>query len=594
MKKIYQSIIFLVAALFGVGACTDNFEEINTRPDRVTATHPDYIFGLTTVKTLRELTNDNNWFFFGNYTNQWSVIGGSGPHFGFDGRSDRIWNNLYTGALNPLFSIINNPEYAENPEFTNRIAIAKIWRSYVFSQLVGLYGPLPYTDACNGQATIMYDKEEDVYRGILNELKEAYEALKTTGDKYPENAEPFLKSDIRRWGQFAHCIRLRTAIRLTEVPEEWAPGLAQEARDIVKEELSSAQNLISDNSGNFFMKFGEKQEEQNPLYRDVISNSELVTADPGNFPVIHESLVLWMSPDTYDDPCLDVYMTKGSGGTPMNPLPVYLGRPHSMESPQDYDSYKPIGWSSPYEGLRYKDFATVGKEFSKMTANFYFFSYAELCFIRAEAAYKGYWGAVGNAQTYYYNGIDARCTKYISEEGKALVSTSNIEAYKKVSGIAWDTESDTVTSRRVDGEAFRDYLGIVDSYLGKEDNFKRIIVQHWISLFAHNIDNYTLLRRTEVIPFKPHFGVDQNNGYVDARYGYTPERIIYPGTERSINKKETYFAIDNYLLDKGNAPAGQQDQVTYRLIYAKDNPGLLNPGPVYTSPLPNMARNRIK
>ncbi|MCD7971649.1 MAG: SusD/RagB family nutrient-binding outer membrane lipoprotein [Candidatus Azobacteroides sp.] len=583
MKKIYKSILFILATLMVGHSCTDGFEDINDNPNRTTSAEPEYIFGLTTVAMLKELSSQNNWYFFGNYTNQWSVIGGSAPHFGFDGRGDRIWNNLYVSALNPLFSIINDKTYAENPSYVNRIAIAKIWRSYVFSQLVGLYGPLPYSDACNGQASIKFDKEEDVYRGILAELKDAYTALDPSGDKYPSEAEPFLGSDIQRWKQFAHCIRLRTAARLTEVPDDWAPGLAQEARQILVEELNNAENnmLISNNNQNFYMTFGEDTDNQNPLYREVIANPELDIIDPGNFPVIHESLIMWMKPTTYNDPCLDYYMEEGSGGTRAKPLPKYLGRPHSMGRPQDY--VPEPGWTSPYDALKYDDFAKINKRtFAAMTANFYLFSYPELCFLRAEAVYKGYWSGPKTAEEYYYDGIDARCSKYGA-------SNSAIQEYKDFPGIKWSTPTDTISSSVTPSE-FWDYLSIYHCCLGgEEDNFKRIILQHWISLFGQGIDNYTLLRRTEVIPFKPHFEVEQNNGYVDARYGYTPERLVYPSNERNINKTETQYAIDNYLLDNTLKPV--LDQVTYRLIFAKDNPGLLYPEYPYN--LPNRARNRI-
>jgi len=583
--KYNLPLLFLLATVLILNACTDGFEEINTRPDRTTTTEPEFIFGLTTVATLRELTSNNNWYMFGNYSNQWSVIGGTGPHFGFDGRADRVWNNLYSNALHPLYDIIR--DYGENPAYTNRVAIAKIWRSYVISQIVGLYGPCPYSLACSGEVEIPFDKEEDVYRGILKELKDAYTVLNPQGDAYPAEAEPFLQSNINRWSQFAHCIRLRTAARLTEVPEQWASGLANEAKAIVAEELDNAERgqLITGNTGNFYMTFGQEIDNQNPLYREVINNPELLVQDPGNFPVIHESFILWVGPNTYNDPCLSVLMVEGSGGTRVRPLPRYFGRPHSMERPADYQPQQ--GWSSPYEGLRYADFSTIARTFHGMTANFYFFSYPELCFLQAEAAIKGYWNSGKSAEEYYYAGIDARCSKY-------SVTGNAVNNYKNSPGIKWSTPSDTTRN----AANYRDYLGgFVNSILGgEEDNFKRIIVQHWISLFSQNVDIYTLLRRTQVIPFKPHFGVDQNNGYVNGRWGFTPERLVYPGGERNINAKETRNAIDNYLLD--NTLNEYFDQVTFRLIYAKDNPGLPVPevGSIaynaFPNPLPNLARNR--
>ena len=607
MKRIVRTIT-IALALAGIvllNACTDKFEEINTRTDRLTAVNPELIFGLSPVVTLRELSSNNNWYFFGNYGNQWSVVGGTGPHFGFDGRGERIWNNLYSGGLLPLYEIIKN--YSDNPVYANRVAVARIWKAYILSQITAIYGPCPYTNACNGLASIPFDNEETVYRGILKELKDAYTAIDPANiaDNYPAKGDPFIGgtlgtsaqfSDLSRWAQFAHCIRLRTAIRLTEVPEAWASGLAQEARAIVAEELDNAEKgqLISSNSDNFWMQFGPEADRQNPLYQDVIENPERLTVDPGNFPIIHESLSLWIREETYKDPCLEVMCEKGSGGSGRNRFSVWLGRPHSMERPEDYQP--PQGYSSPYNNLKYADYATIGKTFYGVDAKFYFFSYPELCFIRAEAAFKGYWTKGKTAEEYYYDGIEARCDKY-QKTGPAVTT------YKNQPGIKWSTPSDTVrVGSTVKSTNYRDYLGgFIDSYLGgEEDNFKRIIVQHWISLFSQNIDVWTLLRRTEVIPFKPHFGVDLNNGYVNSRWGYTPERMIYPGNERIVNKTETFNAIDNYLFDKGNASKGQQDQVTYRLIFAKDNPGLPAPQPgtvayaAYPYPLENLSKNRVE
>jgi hypothetical protein len=604
MKNKYRSVIIFFVAFSLVNACTDKFEDINKNPNRVTAVEPEFIFGLTPITTLRELSSNNNWYFFGNYSQLWSVEGGGGPKFGYDGRSDRIWNNLYVNTLNPLFSIIKN--YSDNPAYANRVAIAKIWRAYTFSVLTGLYGPLPYLDACNGQVSSRYDKEEDVYRGILAELKDAYSVLNpaSTTDLYPENAEPFLKSDITRWSQFAHCIRLRTALRIAEVDknypnEVWAKTLASEAKAVVAEELDNAEQglLINSNDGNFYMTFGEDLDNQNPLYKEMASlTDDEKTKQLGNMPLIHESLMLWIKPTTYNDPAWKVLVVEGDGGSRQFPVPTkYLGRPNSMGRPSNY---APIsGYKSPYDNANsYKNYATIGREFYKMIANFYFFSYAELCFIRAEAKINGYWTKGRSAEDYYYEGIDARCLKYKDEKGAVIVKQADIDKYKGSAGIKWSTPLDTTV---VNVSEYIDYLGgFVNSFLGgSEDNFKRIIVQHWISLFGQNIDAYTLLRRTEVIPFKPHFDVDQTSGYVNNKWAYIPERLTYPGSERNINTTESRIAILEYLYD--NTLKDLRDQVTFRLIFAKDNPGLPEP-PMGTTayfsfpyPLPNLALNRI-
>jgi hypothetical protein len=605
VKKQYFSLIAGLVILF-FSACTDGFEEINTNPNRITSTEPEFIFGLSPVSTLRTIggapngaTRANNWFIFGNYSQMWAVEGGSAPHFSADGAFDDLWNSLYGNALTPLFNIVNN--YKDNSGYKNRVAIAKIWRSYVFSILVGMYGPLPYTDACNGDVEARYDKEEDIYLGILAELKEAYESINVnnSNDKYPAIAEPFLQSDLTRWSQFAHCIRLRTAMRIVDCdvnhPDKpWLKSLAATAKTVVAEELDNAENgmLINDNAGNFYMTFDNNDlNTRNPLFFIV---DQMTPAEKkkqlGNLPVLHESLMLWIKPATYNDPVLSVYVKEGNGGT--KPRPVkdkYLGRPNSMGAPTDYRY--PDGWVSPYANVDdYPNYATIGKTFLASDAKYYFFSYPELCFIRAEAKLKGFWNGNKSAEQYYYDGIDARCLKYGIDQAK-------IDSYKNYSGIKWSTPTDTLKAGVVPAQ-FRDFLGgFTNSFLGgAEDNLKRIIIQHWISLFGQNIDAWILIRRTQVIPFKPNFNAGQNDGYVSGTWAYIPERLTYPGRERNINTTETQNAIQNYLYD--NTLHDVQDRVTFRLIFAADNPGLPAPPegtPAYVAfpyPLPNQALNR--
>lgn len=606
MKKQYLSVIASFVALLTMYACTADFEKINTSPNRITFAEPEFIFGLSPVTTLRTIggagngaTRANNWFIFGNYSQLWSVIGGSAPGFSADGAADALWNDLYSNSLKPLFNIING--YSDNPGYKNRVAIAKIWRSYVFSILVGLYGPCPYTDAVNGDVTAKYDKEEDIYLGILAELKEAYEAINVASiaDKYPVIAEPFLQSDLARWAQFAHCIRLRTAMRIAECdihhPDKpWLQSLAETAKAVVAEELDNAENglLISGNAGNFYMVFDNNDlNTRNPLFFIVDQMSQAEKQNQlGNLPVPHESLMMWIKPATYNDPVLSIYVKEGNGGSRQRPVDdKYLGRPNSMGTPTDFRW--PDGWVSPYANVEdYPNFATIAKEFIKSDARYYFFSYAELCFLRAEASLKGFWTGGKTAEEYYYEGIDARCLKY-------NIAQHIIDSYKNSAGIKWSVPTD-LTRPGVILSAFLDYLGgLTNSLLGgEEDNLKRIIVQHWISLYAQNIDAWTLIRRTQEIPFKPNFNASQNDGYVRGTWAYIPERLPYPGRERSVNTKETQIAIQEYLYD--NTLHDTQDRVTFRLIFAADNPGLPAPPetfPAYASfpyPLPNQAMNR--
>ena len=583
MRKIVK-LLMPVMVLSVLSACTDDFDKINTNDNRTPIADPDYVFGLTPIITMRQFGGNCNWFFFGNYTDQMSVVGGGGPHFGKDGRSDNMWRELYVGVINPLTRIVE--DYGDNPAYANRVAIAKTWKAFVYSQMVAMWGPIPFTNACKGEPTMIYDPEELIYRAILKDLKDAYSVLENEEniDKYPAEAEPLLQSNTTRWAQFAHCIRLRVALRLAEVPENLAAGLATEAREILVEELDNVaenklitQNAKTDENGNFYLNWLEDEANQNPFYKEVLMHTELKDGDPGNFPVFHETLVMWTTP--YNDPRIAALTLRRTGRPD---VPQVFGRPYiGGPTPRGFswrESFPPDGKDNPYSGTwKYENFTQVGREYTDKTAKFCFFTYPEILAAQAEATLKGYWTNGKSAEEYYYDLIDAACKRFTNPvTGAQLLTDAAIEAYKQVDGIKWNTRTDTTEGKWIN---FRDHLGIVDSVLGEDDNFKRIVLQSWINFFYQGIDSWTLLRRTwtyqgrQVMVFKPHFNGNTSTGYITGDYSYTPMRLSYPNDEWSRNTAEIQKAVDNLLFD--NILHDPLDQVTFKLIFCKDLHGLL-------------------
>jgi hypothetical protein len=562
MMKLYKYAIVVGVLIFAC-ACTDNFDEINKNPNRLTSSEPENIFGLTTVKTMRLLGEEYNWLIFGNFTNQISFVGGSYPNFGHDDRSSGLWEGMYVDCLFPLYEIIKN--YENNPAYTNRVNIARIWKCYIISQAVALWGPVPYSQACTGKESIPYDSEEAVYRGLLAELQSAYTNLDIAGDTYPSNAEPFLNSDIARWKLFAHALRLRIALRIADVEESVVPGLAQFARTVVTEELDAPENLPASNKDNFYLTYtsGSSTTYQNPYETKI--NAVVSTLGDGNFPVIHESLILYMSPDTYNDPRISKLMKKVADIGPNLQYPDYFGRPSTGHTPENWS------WITDdiHAGTKKENYCWLGTEFASPTAKCMILSYPEICCMRAEAKYKGYWEGTKTAEEYYYEAIDAGCARYD-------ISAANTKKYKDAPGIQWSTESDTIHNDRA---AFYDRLGLVSSYMGVEDNYKRIALQYWINFFYQGIDSYTLLRRTQELQFPPHWNCDQATAYVKTRYAYIPQRLVYPRSEINLNKKEMQNAI-NMLTDKN-----KRDELPIKLIFCKDVKDLTDPTGYLNYPL---------
>jgi hypothetical protein len=221
----------------------------------------------------------------------------------------------------------------------------------------------------------------------------------------------------------------------------------------------------------------------------------------------------------YNDPRLGIYAKPATQGPQLG---KYFGQNISYGGGGPYASGQP----NPHTGLKQIDYSAVGDRFSKMDAEYVFLSYAEACFLKSEAALKGWWGAP-DAMTSYYEGIDASFNRY-------GLSTAQATAYKNVPGIKWGTGSDTVGRQA----QFEDWMGIASSYVAPGDNFKQLIMQHWLAIPFQGVDAWTLIRRTRVLEFEPQFAT------YDGDYKYVPQRIIYPSDEYQTNPGETKRAVE--------------------------------------------------
>ena len=189
-------------------------------------------------------------------------------------------------------------------------------------------------------------------------------------------------------------------------------------------------------------------------------------------------------------------------------------------------------------------YSYIGERFLKPDAEYIFLSHAEACFLKAEAALKGWWSD-NRAENYYYEGIDASYNHY-------SLSASDLNKYKNTPGIKWGTESDS-TGR---SELFQDWLRICSSYINAGDLYKQVIMQHWLATPGQGIDAWALIRRTRVLEFQPQFST------YDGDYAYVPNRLLYPSSEYATNPIE---------IEKALTWLGGPDNLNTKLWFALPN-----------------------
>jgi hypothetical protein len=171
------------------------------------------------------------------------------PQYDFDG--------IYAGAMYDCQNIINtntNPATANaaaaNGSNNNQIAIARILKAYYYWTISDAWGDAPYSEALTGGENKFpkYDKQEDIYKGILAELKLAVSqfdaGLTVKGDIV-------YGGDIAKWKKLANSIRLLVSMRMSKK----YPSSGQFAANEFNAALADPAGTIASNADNFSVKY---------------------------------------------------------------------------------------------------------------------------------------------------------------------------------------------------------------------------------------------------------------------------------------------------------------------------------------------------
>ncbi|MES2418427.1 MAG: SusD/RagB family nutrient-binding outer membrane lipoprotein [Bacteroidota bacterium] len=509
MNNNYKFLIILICCITLI-SCKKELEEANINPNNPEHVDPEYLLNTSVLNTMNLFGGNMRRETLSHYSNYVSVGGGQMQrYYTFASAVNGYWSALYVSCLQPVHQIQLN--YAADPGYKNRVAIAKIFESYIFSNMVAIWGSIPKTKALNGDAYTAYDKEEDIYKGLLKDLKEAANAIDLNGDTYVGKADAVFGGDLLKWKKFANTLRLRLAIQIANA----SPTSAQE---VISEVLANESTTITAAGETAKAYWNTTSDTWSYLYDYNVLKA---AANASSLNVISEALIQYMLP--YNDPRLPIYAKPAPQGPYKG---KYWGQPKATQLPAGVS----IPGGNPHSPLGQLDYAQIGDYFTKPDAEYVFLSYEESCFLKAEAALKG-WGGSKTAEQYYRDGITASMSKYnIPQQG--------ISDYLEQPGIKWNTVVDTI------GRAaeFEDYIGITSSAITKPDPYRQLITQTWLAGFYNAMDAWTLIRRSQVLEFAPHFNPDGGEGGT-VGYAYIPQRLNYPGIEFQVNTSEINKAI---------------------------------------------------
>jgi len=145
----------------------------------------------------------------------------------------------YTGSLLNLRTIINANN---NPD---EVAAARVLTQYVYWNLTNNLGDIPYSQAFASK-TPAYDKQDDIYKGMIAELKAAKNQFVGTGGL---KGDILNGNDVNKWKKFANSLRAMMAIQLTKK----YPGATEYAATEFKAAI--ADGVIETNADNIQLNF---------------------------------------------------------------------------------------------------------------------------------------------------------------------------------------------------------------------------------------------------------------------------------------------------------------------------------------------------
>jgi len=380
--KLKKILVLFTASILFTTSCKKGFEELNTDPNKSVAALPE---ALLTPSLWDVVTKNNNRALrLTNELMQDHVTTSDGDEIHRyiirPGESDYMWNNWYLQLTN----FRDMYDRAKQLNRTTHMGMALICDVYVSSLITDTFGDVPYSDSNKGREGVYqpkFDTQQSIYLDLFRKLEEANTLLATGsaltaeqltydplyGRNLPSGTTVAVGSPlvINSWRKFGNSLYLRLLLRASARSESNAVAKIKE----IVETKASTYPIFTTNEESAIIRYST-----NPPYTSAFNTYRIFdfNGDNGLSEFFINTLNEW------NDPRRPLWATI-SGGT-------YVGIPSGYvrgNVPERQSAYNPSLMNEPLLGN--------------------IINYAELQFILAEAATKGY--ISGDPKTYYDKGV---------------------------------------------------------------------------------------------------------------------------------------------------------------------------------------------
>jgi hypothetical protein len=375
MKNLLSLLILIVVLQTGC----KKFSEFQTDPNKSTVATPDLL--LNSIEQTAFQSSDVAVAFASRqlvFTDAVSLQ----QYYGWTRGSYNAYNNLrQVIKMEQAANSQNKPEY---------IPVAKFYKAWYFLQLTQMFGDIPYTDALKGEENInkpTYDKQEDIYLNILNDLKLANSLISTTTPNIA--GDIVYNGNMQTWKKAINSLSLRVLMSLSLKENDAKIEVKKRFAEIAT--APSTYPIMASNADNAQLKFYDLLNNRYPYFN---SNDMQTTY------YMEETFVDLLK--TLKDTRLFAFADKA---------PKFSSLPAT-----DFSAYGGAKGSAP---VNENNARSVAGELSKVNPRYYnnpvnepsiALGYAEVQFILGEGVLRGW--ISGDAKDYYEKGVQASMLFY--------------------------------------------------------------------------------------------------------------------------------------------------------------------------------------
>ncbi|GAA4304894.1 SusD/RagB family nutrient-binding outer membrane lipoprotein [Compostibacter hankyongensis] len=516
LGKYYRSAILMTGTVLLLGACTKDFDKINTDHTKlkdVDKQQVPYLFSFAEAASSNKgssyQTAQN--LFADLYAQYYATTSTGFQTDRYSIRYDWLdigWRNVYTQVAPQLRAVLENTDTSSTEN-----ALARIVWVFAFHRLTDYYGPVPYFMA-GMDTTVVYDPQDKIYDDFFKQLTGAVEILKKNGgESLYGDYDLIYSGDVAKWIKFANTLRLRLALRISAVDP---------ARAKKEAEAAVRDGVLTDIADDAYMYKTLDGTDVNGLAYIAVWNEFSMSS----------TMLSYLK--GFDDPRLENYFQPA----------VKTGKYASLRNGQENTDLNKDANTPAYTSQIGKSWITWDGStwIPDNTRHMDIMHAAEAYFLRAEGALNG-WEMDGNAQELYEKGIEtslkqwgvtdaAKISSYISSTQKPAAPDDYQQSPPVDPAITVKWAQDEATERA------------------------QIGLQKWLALYPDGLEAWAEVRRSgypRQYPVVKSDNADLPQGFI--------KRVPYPTVEQQ---------NDANALKQGQSLLNGPDNIATPLWWDKD------------------------